>query len=52
MDRCLHDRMRYYLFEDLVGEVSWMLERYVVFPVSQRTMQEDLEFMQSGEGYK
>ncbi|MBQ6202930.1 MAG: hypothetical protein IJK46_02415 [Prevotella sp.] len=44
--------MRYYHFEDLVEAVSRMLERYEFYPVRQRTMQENLKFMQSGEGYR
>lgn len=50
MVRCLHDRMRYYHFEDLVEVVRRKLERYEFYPVSQRTMQKNLKFMQSGEG--
>lgn len=50
MVRCLHDRMRYYYFEDLVEVVRRKLERYEFYPVSQRTMQDNLKFMQSGEG--
>lgn len=50
MVRCLHDRMRYYHFEDLVKVVCRKLERYEFYPVSQQTMQENLKFMQSGEG--
>jgi len=34
--------MRYYHFEDMMETVSRMLERYDLYPVSQRTMQEDL----------
>lgn len=52
MDYCLHDRMRYYHFEDLVEVVSRMLERYEFYPLSQRTMQENLKFMQSGEVFR
>lgn len=44
--------MRYSHFEDLVEAVSKMLERYEFYPVRQRTMQENLKFMQSGEGYR
>ena len=51
LDRCLRDRNRYYHLEDLVDKVNEMLERYDFYPVSQRTVQQDLKFMQSGEGF-
>lgn len=51
LDRCLRDRNRYYHIEDLVDKVNEMLERYDFYPVSQRTVQQDLKFMQSGEGF-
>lgn len=48
MDQCLRDRVRYYHLEDLVEAVNRMLERYDFYPVSQRMVQQDLKFMQSG----
>ena len=36
----------------MVEAVSRMLERYEFYPVRQRTMQENLKFMQSDEGYR
>ena len=51
LDQCLRDRNRYYYLEDLVEAVNKMLRRYDFYEVSQRTVQEDLKFMQSGEGF-
>lgn len=51
LDKCLRDRVHYYHLEDLVEAVNKMLERYDFYPVSQRTVQQDLKFMQSGEGF-
>ena len=51
LDQCLRDRNRYYYLEDLVEAVNRMLRRYDFYEVSQRTVQEDLKFMQSGEGF-
>ena len=51
LDRCLRNRNRYYHLEDLVDAVNRMLERYDFYPVSQRTVQQDLKFMQSEEGF-
>jgi predicted DNA-binding transcriptional regulator YafY len=51
LDRCLRDKHRYYHMEDLVKAVNRMLERYDFYPVSDRTIKNDLKFMQSGEGF-
>ena len=51
LDKCLRNRNRYYHLEDLVDAVNDMLERYDFYPVSQRTVQQDLKFMQSEEGF-
>ncbi len=51
LDKCLRDRVHYYHLEDLVNAVNKMLDRYDFYPVSQRTVQQDLKFMQSGEGF-
>ena len=51
LDRCLRDQHRYYHLEDLVDAVNRMLERYDFYPVCQRTVQQDLKFMQSEEGF-
>ena len=51
LDKCLRNRNRYYHLEDLVDAVNSMLERYDFCPVSQRTVQQDLKFMQSSEGF-
>ena len=45
LDKCLRDQHRYYHMEDLVTTVNRMLERYDFYPVSQRTVQQDLKFM-------
>ena len=51
LDKCLRDQHRNYYKEDLVKAVNRMLERYDYTPVSQRTVEEDLKFMQSGDGF-
>ena len=51
LDKCLRDQHRYYHLEDLVTAVNKMLKRYDFYEVSQRTVQQDLKFMQSGEGF-
>ena len=52
LDDCLRDQHRYYYKEDLLKAVNRMLERYDFMPVSMRTLEDDLKFMQSGEGFK
>jgi len=51
LDQCLRDQNLYYHLEDLVKAVNRMLKRYDFYEVSQRTIQEDLKFMQSPEGF-
>lgn len=51
LDRCLRDQHRYCHMEDLVTAVNKMLKRYDFYEVSKRTVQQDLKFMQSGEGF-
>lgn len=51
LDKCLRDQHRYYHMDDLVTAVNKMLERYDFTPVSDRTISNDLKFMQSGEGF-
>jgi predicted DNA-binding transcriptional regulator YafY len=51
LDKCLRDQHKFYYKDDLVKAVNRMLERYGFTPVSQRTVEDDLKFMQSGEGF-
>ena len=52
LDRCLCDRMRDYHREDIVEAVNRILKRYDFYPLSQRTVLEDLKFMQSDEDFR
>lgn len=51
LDRCLRDQHNFYYKADLLNAVNRMLERYDFTPVSMRTLEDDLKFMQSGEGF-
>lgn len=52
LDECLRDQHRCYYKEDLLKAVNRMLERCDYTPVSMRTIEDDLKFIKSDEGFK
>ena len=51
LDRCLRDQHRFYLKKDLLNAVNRMLEQHSLVPVSMRTLDSDLNYMKSAEGF-
>lgn len=51
LDECFGNRNRYYYIDDLVDTVNRRLEDLDCRPVTKRTIQQDIRFMRSREGY-
>lgn len=51
LDECLRDQNTFYKKEDLLNAVNRKLERHSLVPVSMRTLDSDLNYMKSEEGF-
>lgn len=52
LDKCLRNQKRVYYKQDLLDTVNRKMEDYGFMPVSMRTLEDDLNFMQSDAGFR